>query len=144
MTEFRSYRIQKAYERQLKGSIRKTKRCNLCDEGEDRSLDRSTKLFWIIRNNYPYSLWDSSRVKEHLMIVPKRCVDSISSFNSEELQEFGQLLQKFESKDFNFYGRNSRSSIKTISHQHTHLLQINNLRIRFIFYLKKPRIRIRS
>lgn len=116
--------------------------CAFCrlDKGSERVLDE-TKHFRIVRNIFGYSMWDSCRVTEHLMIVPKRHVGTIDEMSATAQQECVKLISRYEKKGYNVYARALGSSIKSVPHHHIHCIKTDNRRRRFIFHLKRPYIR---
>jgi diadenosine tetraphosphate (Ap4A) HIT family hydrolase len=120
----------------------KTPGCQFCEFTID--LDHvleEHKLFWIVRNLFPYHIWDGSRTGEHLMIVPKRHVDSIAHFTDEERVAYMGLLARYESTGYSIYLRASQSGRKTVAHQHTHLIQVGK-GIKAQLFIERPHINI--
>ena len=117
--------------------------CVFCALTSDSSQHiEEYKHFDIIKNIYGYSLWDSTGVEEHNMLVPKRHVASMADFNKGELQEFAQLLRDYEGQGYNLYARGRDSHMKSVIHQHTHLIKLNTKRKKFFMLVEKPYIRI--
>lgn len=100
-----------------------------------------TKHFKVVRNLYPYSLWDDHSVADHLMIVPKEHVGSLSGLGAETAQEFLNLVAVYEKEGYNVYARAPQSKMRTILHQHTHLIKITDKKRNFIFFIQRPHIR---
>lgn len=117
--------------------------CQFCTVTTDKKeYAGETKHFWILNNIFPYSFWDSQDVKEHLLIAPKKHTDTISSFMTEESAEFMDLLKKYEASGYNIYARAPQSAIKTVEHQHTHLIKPGGKIRKFVLYVKKPHLRV--
>jgi len=110
--------------------------CNFSVE-QDQVLETS-KNFWVVKNIFPYDIWDTAGVKNHLMIVPKRHVDSIAHFTPAERQDYMSNLAKYESKGFSIYARAATNKIKSVAHQHTHLIETDNHIKRYLFFISKP------
>lgn len=87
-------------------------------------------------NKFPYDFWDMKKIKEHIMIVPIRHVDSVSHFYHSEQTKFLKLLSEYEASGHNFYGRSPGDITKSIAHQHTHLIKPIGKEIKFISYAK--------
>ncbi len=96
---------------------------------------------WVVCNIFPYDVWDTSTVKDHLMIVPKRHVDSVSHFKRTEQTEFMALLGKYEAKGYSVYARAPTNKMKSVTHQHTHLIKLGP-KVRNLLYIEKPRLLI--
>ncbi|MEO8691531.1 MAG: hypothetical protein ABI397_01980 [Candidatus Saccharimonas sp.] len=98
--------------------------CSFCELDKSASkLIKDYGIFMIVSNAFPYATWDRGKVTEHIMLTPKRHVESLSLFTDDELKEFATLLAKYESIGYNFYGRSYGSEFKSIKHQHTHLIK---------------------
>ena len=71
MTATRSRREEKHY----KGSLHRSRNdgCPFCaiTAGSNQLVEDGT-AHKVIRNRFPYSLWDGQRVIDHLMVVPKK------------------------------------------------------------------------
>lgn len=97
--------------------------------------DRET--FWLVKNIFPYTIWDNFYVDEHLMVIPKRHVDSIGSFTDKELKAYGKLLAQYEDDGYSVYGRAANNSAKSVAHQHTHLIKVSNRRVKTLIFLDR-------
>lgn len=104
----------------------------------DKQFVDSTKSFKIIRNIFSYSLWDNQNVAEHLMVVPKKHIDSLDELSQPQAKEFINLISRYEKKGYNIYARTPGSIIKTIPHQHTHLIKNKGKKKNFLFFLRRP------
>jgi len=141
MTATRSRKQVKQYDRYRKkvgGAA-----CEFCQLDIDKHSQvlRTTPSFKLIRNIFPYSVWDSQQVVDHLMIVPKQHTDTLKHLSDEQAAEFVQLISEYEEQGYNVYARAPKSSIKTVEHQHTHLIKTTG-RVKFVFVLMKPYLRL--
>lgn len=111
--------------------------CDLCNikTSASKVLEDHT-LFMIVTNAFPYALWDGGIVDEHIMLVPKRHVESIAAFTLDEKSEFLELLSSYDQRGYSSYGRAAGSSYKSIAHQHTHLMKVGTPIKRQIFNFK--------
>jgi diadenosine tetraphosphate (Ap4A) HIT family hydrolase len=115
--------------------------CTFCAINEGHpELVELTKSHKVITNKFPYSQWDGQGVVEHLMIVPKKHTDSLNDLDFEESHEYLQLVSYYEKRGYNIYARSPVSNRKTILHQHTHLIKLDNRSKKIILFLRKPRI----
>lgn len=96
----------------------------------------------VIENIYPYSWWDATKVHEHLMVIPKKHTDTISSLSKSARMEYIDTLAKYEKKGYSIYARTAVSVRKTVVHQHTHLIKTDNRVRKFALYIRKPYITI--
>lgn len=76
------------------------------------------------------------------MIVPKQHTDRLSELPKNAMAEYTELLGNYENQGYNIYTRSPGSKIKSVIHQHTHLIKLNGRRIKFLLMTKKPYIRI--
>jgi diadenosine tetraphosphate (Ap4A) HIT family hydrolase len=117
--------------------------CIFCDyKSSDTGFISETKSFKILENLFPYSQWDGQGVLDHVMIIPKKHTDTLSDLSAPEAVEFVDLIGSYESKGYSIYSRAPSSTRKTVVHQHTHLIKLDNNTKKLIFYSKKPHIRI--
>ncbi len=96
--------------------------------------------FLVAINLFPYTFWDSTEVAEHFMLVPKRHVTSISQLTPEELNSYAKALADFEKQGFSIYSRGHNSHMKSVLHQHTHLIRLGSKRKKLVFFSEKPHI----
>lgn len=141
MTAPRSPRQEKAYKKHHR-TVDPTV-CAFCviDETSDQFVE-GTNFFKIIKNIFPYSIWDQQDVVDHLMVVPYRHTDNLGSMATEEKVEYVDILEKYEKQGYNVYARAPVSVIKTVVHQHTHLIKTSGPPKTFILSVTKPLIRI--
>jgi len=102
----------------------------------DESYVSSTKSFKILRNIFPYSTWDLQNVTDHLMIIPKKHTDTLNDLTTHEAIEYVNLLGSYESRGYNVYARSPGSGMKTVVHQHTHLIKTEGAVKRLLIYSK--------
>jgi diadenosine tetraphosphate (Ap4A) HIT family hydrolase len=102
-----------------------------------------TEFSYVIPNKIEYDLWESHRVLEHHMVLPKRHAESISEMNDQERQDMLQIIADYEAKGFNIYARGVGGPTRSIAHQHTHLIRIQPDRPKLIVHIKKPHFLIR-
>lgn len=141
MTAPRSRKEHKAYKKHCKQADPKT--CTFCrmDKGHNQFVEGMSH-FKIIKNRFPYSIWDGQSVSDHLMIVPRRHSDNLGNMTTDEKVEFVDIIEKYEKRGYNFYARTSASVQKSIFHQHTHLIKPTGPAKHFVLLIKKPFIRI--
>ncbi len=131
--------LQKRYDKDVKDSPKDL--CVFCEikPNDDQFIDQ-TKYFMVVKNIYPYSVWDGQGVLDHIMIMPKRHTVAVADFNKNELEDFNQLLQKYDLLDYDFAGRTAKSKGKSIAHQHTHLIKTDGKKKKIIFFNKSPHL----
>lgn len=95
--------------------------CPFCELG-DRRLIFENMFFVIVEALFPYKIWDEKQVREHLMILPRRHVESFANFTAFESSDFTDIIAEYESHGYSIYARAPQDTMRSISHQHTHLL----------------------
>jgi diadenosine tetraphosphate (Ap4A) HIT family hydrolase len=122
---------------------RPPKSCTFCEikEGYPQFV-RTTVHFKIIRNIFPYSIWDYMHVTDHLLIIPIKHTDDLAKLSKDAAAEFVQLLSQYESEGYDLYARSTSSKGRSITHQHTHLIKCDGKITKTSFYLRKPYVNI--
>lgn len=135
-TKYRKY----LKERRVSG---KAQDCIFCEMSpEDVAVVRSTTYFTLVKARFNYSVWDGEDVQDHLMIVPKQHTDTLSDLPDDAVLEFHKLMTSYEDKGYHVYARAKGSSVKSIVHQHTHLIKCGGKRRKAVLFSEKPYIRI--
>lgn len=117
--------------------------CILCEiDTADQSFISTSKYFKIIRNRFPYAVWDYQRVVDHLMIVPLKHTDNLAALSKEARLEYVDLISTYESAGYHVYARATHSDTKSIAHQHTHLINGHGPTAKMAFYLLRPYVSI--
>lgn len=113
--------------------------CPFCvPQKKSEIIEKGTHCF-VIKNKYPYDLWEMRVVRDHLMIVPRRHVKEITSFNKKERAEIISLIAAYQAKDYNVYMRAVTSPQLTVpDHQHTHLIRTHRKKSFFTLLVTKP------
>lgn len=89
-------------------------------------------------NRTYYDVFEGLKVKDHLMIVPKRHVESIDDFTKDEKLEAMDIMGSYEKQGYGMYARGLGNAHRSVQHQHTHLIKLDHTRPRFILYLSWP------
>lgn len=112
--------------------------CDFCDPAQMDIIEEHEHSR-LIRNLFPYDIWEYHDVIDHLMVVPKRHVRSLSELEDAELLEIMKLLAEFEAKDYNIYARSIDSLHRTVvAHQHTHLIKLDGKSPKLSVFVNKP------
>ncbi|HSX05532.1 MAG TPA: hypothetical protein VLF69_03645 [Candidatus Saccharimonadales bacterium] len=133
---YRSRKNQKFYEkRQQKPG------CPFCDPAEiNYRLKEQTGHSVVIANDPPYEIWEHHKVLDNLMVIPKRHVPDLTELTDEELLDISHIIARYESNGYSVYMRANNSPRRTVQHQHTHLIKIDNKSPRLHVYMRKPYI----
>ncbi|MFZ1323992.1 MAG: HIT domain-containing protein [Candidatus Saccharimonadales bacterium] len=129
------------YEKHLKA--KPAGACAFCiNNPDDDNYSVETKSFKILRNIFPYNTWDLQDVTDHLLIVPKKHIVSLNNLTANEAIEYVDLLGSYESRGYNVYSRAPASGMKSVSHQHTHLIKTSGKPKRVLLYTKNRYLRV--
>jgi diadenosine tetraphosphate (Ap4A) HIT family hydrolase len=141
---YRSRKVVKAYRSEVGKKLPKAglHNCPFCDYRKDLLVLDGNRMI-IIKNIFPYQYWEFMDVEDHLMVVPKRHVVSLLELNKEERLEAMELYAEYEAKGYNIYGRSDDNKIKTVAHQHTHLIKVSGKTAKAGFFSKKPYITLK-
>jgi diadenosine tetraphosphate (Ap4A) HIT family hydrolase len=134
----KQYNPQKERE-QLFAKIKECPFCNL----ENERIVKSGKHLSVINNIYGYDMWDLNGVISHLLIVPHRHIEGISQMSDKEKHELIGYISEYESLGYNIYARELNNSIKSVLHQHVHLIKTDQKTSKFFLFIKKPYIHFR-
>lgn len=135
----RNRRNQLSYKRFAKNNDKAT--CDFCNFTKNHDqIIKELRYFWIARNIFPYDVWDTTGVNDHLLLVPKRHVDSVGHFNIREQAEYAKIIGEYDLRGYSIYARARSNIIKSIPHQHSHLIAISNKPKKALFYLNRPYI----
>lgn len=142
-TRTHHYAYQKYLADRSKHHKHPTENCILCEvDADDTQFVSGTKYFKIIRNIFPYAIWDQQHVTDHLMIVPQVHTDSLTTLSEKARLEFVQLISDYELHGYHVYARATKSDTKSIDHQHTHVIKCEGRPTNLGFYLMKPYVTI--
>ena len=102
--------------------------CQIPDSIYIKNVTEENESFWILKNEFPYAVYDGGKVVDHLMIVPKKHIEGISNLTEHEQKGLIELLIKYELLGYSFMARCPNDNGKTIAHQHTHLIKTTELK----------------
>jgi diadenosine tetraphosphate (Ap4A) HIT family hydrolase len=111
--------------------------CEFCKSLPDQII-MTTGQFKVIRNKFPYTIWDGQTVIDHLMIVPKTHTDTVADFSDDMIKDYFRIVKEYETQGYNTYARAPVSKIKSIGHQHTHLLKTQGRSKSFVLLIRRP------
>jgi ATP adenylyltransferase len=111
--------------------------CPFC-ELDDRPVHKDGEAMRVVPNKHPYEYWDKRGVIEHLLLIPKRHVESLSELTDKEKVEAIELMSEYESAGYSVYWRSKTNGERTVPHQHTHLIKVNNVSPHLSIYSEKP------
>jgi diadenosine tetraphosphate (Ap4A) HIT family hydrolase len=143
MTATRSRKETKRYQHHQTHIEPPGKICAFCaiDKNSPQFLSQ-TKHFKLLQNIFPYSVWDSQTVVDHLNLAPVAHTDTLSDLSPAAAKEYVDIISDYESRGYSIYARAPGSVAKSIKHQHTHLIKLSGRKIKFLLYLNQPYRRI--
>lgn len=115
--------------------------CDFCDPAQHSStIIKETKHAYVIPNRTFYDHWETRRVTDHRMIIPKRHVLHLGELNADERKDVIDLMAEYESRGYQVYARSPDSVSRSIPHQHTHLIKTEHKDHRIMFFMRRPYI----
>jgi diadenosine tetraphosphate (Ap4A) HIT family hydrolase len=122
---------------------KKSDGCPFCDPTEiDYRLIEQTDHAYVIPNKTPYDVWEHHKVLEHLLVIPKRHVGHLGELDDSELVDVMRLISRYEAAGYSVYARGIASPRRSVGHQHTHLIKIDQKSPRISLYMQKPYIMV--
>lgn len=119
-------------------SLQKNGGCPFCDSDTRASAIYENDLIYIVPNLTQYDLWELHDVVDHLLIIPKRHVESLDKLSGEERLAVMDSAASYEAKGYSLYARGVGFTKKSVKHQHTHLIKTTNKKPRLAVFLQKP------
>ena len=98
----------------------------------------TTDAYYIVPNLTKYDLWESHDVEHHLMIIPRRHVESLADLDNHEMLEIMKKIADYEHNGYSVYARGVGFSMRSVKHQHTHLIKASNTHPRLTIFMRKP------
>jgi diadenosine tetraphosphate (Ap4A) HIT family hydrolase len=137
MAVYRSRSAEKSYRKYL--ANKDASICDFCAIQKDSDqYIAETASFKIIKNRFPYTIWDWQRVEEHIMLIPKTHHATLSDLSEGQAIEYMHLIHEYEQQGYNLYTRAPNSKVKSVVHQHAHLIKTGGPTKKFILQIEKP------
>lgn len=123
----------------------RVKTCIFCDivahqGGQENQIIEEAKHCLVIKNRFSYDTWDGCGLEEHFMIIPKRHVASLGELSHEEKIDYMDLETRYEENGYSLYARSPGNKTKSVTHQHMHLMKIDNVSKKWMIYLRRPHV----
>ncbi|HEY8886704.1 MAG TPA: HIT domain-containing protein [Candidatus Microsaccharimonas sp.] len=127
----------------LNKSDRGHRECAFCDDDTLKErVTQETETMLVIPNRVSYDLFEGRKVEDHLMVLPKRHLELMNDFTDQEQLELMKIIGEYEAKGYSMYARGSGSITRSVKHQHTHLIKLENKIPSFSLFLRKPYVLI--
>jgi diadenosine tetraphosphate (Ap4A) HIT family hydrolase len=136
---YRSRKTTKAYnpDSSKKKYLSNQLPCPFCDL-DDRTVYKDDQHSMVISNLHPYEYWDKHNVVEHVLLIPKRHVENLNELRDDEKLEIMSTMAEYEANGYSVYWRSQTNATRTVPHQHTHLIKVDNTRTKLSVYSEKP------
>lgn len=79
-------------------------------------------------------------MREHSLIIPKRHVVSLSDYTIEEAAEYFSIVSNLEADGNSVYARSDKQITKSVPHQHTHIIRLDNKKLKSLIYNHTPHV----
>ncbi|NBW29463.1 hypothetical protein EBR37_03720 [bacterium] len=112
--------------------------CPFCDENTYSRIIVENKYSYIVPNQTKYDLWELHDVQDHLLLIPKRHVESLKQLDKNEKIEIIEQIAIYEEKGYSVYARGVGFIRRSVKHQHTHLIKSSNKEAKIALFIDKP------
>ena len=112
--------------------------CPFCPPVATNRKIKEFNHFYVIENGVKYDYWEGHRVIEHLLLVPHAHIENLSELDANQRTEMMEIITKYEINGYSVYARGVNSPRRSIKHQHTHIIKIDEKQLRTILFIKKP------
>lgn len=129
------YRLKKAELKYKKEHS--NNKCPFCDPDSIEIIDQ-TENFYILKNLFPYNIWDRRKVKVHLMVVSKKHHESLHEIDRNLIGEYTTVIANYAVQGFDVFTRGKGSITKTVTHFHTHLIKTHGREFNMIHFQADP------
>lgn len=119
-------------------SRQKTQTCPFCSANTLASAVYKDESIYIVPNLTKYDLWELHDVVDHLLIIPKRHVETLGELTNKEQLAIMDCVADYEAKGYSIYARGVGFVKRSVKHQHTHLIKTSNKKPRLAIFLQKP------
>lgn len=127
---FRKASTVKAY-KEHRASLPKDLVCEFCTF--DESYEYFVKdygAFRVIKNRFPYYMWDNWLVDDHLMLIPKRHIHDLKEFNEQERADLMKAMIEYDEAGYCIWIRDQTAGGRSVAHQHTHFIKISQKHVK--------------
>lgn len=110
--------------------------CNPSDTQQKTVFENDT--MYIIPNRVSYDVFEGRKVSDHLMVIPKRHVENLKDFTNQEKIDTMNIVGEYEANGYNVYARGVGSKTRSVKHQHTHLIKLDDKTMNLLVFVQKP------
>lgn len=119
-------------------SRQRSRGCPFCSPDTVASAIFENELIYIVANLTQYDLWELHDVEDHLLIIPKRHVETLGELSRAERLAVMDQAAKYEANGYSIYARGVGFVKRSVKHQHTHLIKVTNRKPKIAIFLQSP------
>ncbi len=119
-------------------SRQKTTSCPFCSADTRAAAIFEDDNVYVVPNLTKYDLWELHDVTDHLLVIPKRHVKSMAELGQAERLSVMEVCAQYELNSYNIYARGNGFVKRSVDHQHTHLIKVDNKRPRLAMFSRTP------
>lgn len=119
-------------------SRQRSEGCPFCKPDVVANALFENESVYIVPNLTQYDLWELHDVEDHLLLIPKRHVETLGELNNTERLAIMDKAAEYEAKGYNIYARGVGFVKRSVKHQHTHLIKVANKKPRFALFVQQP------
>jgi ATP adenylyltransferase len=112
--------------------------CTFCNEDNKSRIIEENDTMFVVANRVSYDMFEGRKVIDHLMVIPKRHVETVMEFTDQEKLDQMNIAGEYEAKGYNVYARGVGSVTRSVKHQHTHLIKLVDKKSKLVIYSRKP------
>lgn len=99
--------------------------CPFCDNLGERIMLRETSTMIVVKNDFPYQVFDGLPVSHHILLVPRRHTAVLDDFDEQEIHDYWHLVSEYHLQGYSFMTRSAKSTNRSVpAHLHTHLFTV--------------------
>lgn len=118
--------------------LQKSQGCPFCDSETIVNAVYENNELYVVPNLTSYDLWELHDVVDHLLVVPKRHVKTLSELTQKEKLAIMNVYSTYEEDGYSIYARGKGFVKRSVNHQHSHLIKTTNKKPRIAFFIAKP------
>lgn len=119
-------------------SRQNTSGCPFCSPITMKKAVYEDKFVYVVPNLTQYDLWELHDVENHLLVIPKRHVETLAELNDKESIAVLEQAAKYELLGYSIYARGVGFVKRSVKHQHTHLIKVTNKKPRLALFVQSP------
>lgn len=113
-------------------------RCNFCHEDIKAEIIHETATTYVIPNRVPYDIFEGRKVTDHLLVIPIEHRETLGDLSDAEKIDHMTIVGQYEAEGYNVFARGKKSISRSVAHQHTHLIKLDDKSPKVIVYTQKP------